>query len=161
MKEASNSKQINLWAYQIHHLIFKLLQKIKSNRSIQTSPYLCFTHKVLINRKSIFKSDLFFHYSITITFFSKYNKKNTFACGILGLNNLIYEIREKIHRNYMPVWYSNITPQFMLKFDTTVLTPTLVCVRTSVKTEWDLLLLSFIPVAAVARFLFPRVIHPW
>lgn len=76
MKEASNSKQINLWAYQIHHLIFKLLQKIKSNRSIQTSPYLCFTHKVLINRKSIFKSDLFFHYSITITFFFKTLQKH-------------------------------------------------------------------------------------
>jgi len=30
-----------------------------------------------------------------------------------------------------------------------------------VKTEWDRLLLSFIPVAAVARFLVPRVIHPW
>lgn len=38
---------------------------------------------------------------------------------------------------------------------------TLVCVKTMVNTEWDRLLLSFIPVAAVARFLLPRVIHPF
>lgn len=38
--------------------------------------------------------------------------------------------------------------------------PTLVCVNTNVKTECDRLLLSFIPVVAVALFLLPRVIHP-
>ena len=37
---------------------------------------------------------------------------------------------------------------------------TFVCVSTIVKTECDRLLLSFIPVAAVALFLLPRVIQP-
>ena len=41
------------------------------------------------------------------------------------------------------------------------LSHTLVWVSTIVNTEWDLLLLSFIPVAAVALFLFPRVIQPY
>ena len=37
--------------------------------------------------------------------------------------------------------------------------PTEVCVSTMVKTEWERLLRSFIPVAAVARNLFPRLIQ--
>lgn len=40
-------------------------------------------------------------------------------------------------------------------------TPTCVWVMTRVNTEWDLELLSFIPVAAVARCLFPRFSQPF
>ena len=40
-----------------------------------------------------------------------------------------------------------------------LLRPTEVCVSMMVKTEWERLLRSFIPVAAVARNLFPRLIQ--